>query len=210
MAVLTTGSRRAYLTAEYGAVFFGAVVLYGLVAAGASPIPALLALGAAATTFLLRRPGFDRARLWRFDANDLPPVLLLWGVTAAAATLTVAVLAPDALFRLPDQQQWPLLMVIYPLLSVYPQELVFRAFLFERYAPVFGNGRLMVAASAAAFGFAHVVYGHWLPVVLSAVGGWIFGERYRRTGSLLAASVEHSLYGLLMFVLGLGQFFLSR
>lgn len=47
---------------------------------------------------------------------------------------------------------WALVIVLYPILSVYPQELIFRAFLFHRYAPLFGNGVGLVAASAAAFG----------------------------------------------------------
>jgi uncharacterized protein len=207
MAVLTTGSRhRYYLAAEYAGVFFGAVVLYGLVAADANPIPVLLLLGAASAVYLARK---DRKALWRFDSEQLPPALLLWGITAATGMFVTALLVPGALFRLPHQEHWTLLLVVYPLLSVYPQELIFRAFLFERYAPLFGTGWPMLAASSTAFGFVHVVYGHWLPVVASAIGGWIFAARYRRTRSLVAVSIEHSLYGLLMFMLGLGEFFLS-
>jgi uncharacterized protein len=76
----------------------------------------------------------------------------------------------------------------------------------HRYAPVFGTGRALLAVSATAFGFAHLIFGNALSVVLTLVGGWQFARRYQRTGSLLAASVEHAIYGLLVFTAGLGQF----
>lgn len=68
-------------------------------------------------------------------------------------------------------------------------------------------GRGLVAASAAAFGCAHIIFGNALSVVLTLAGGALFATRYRRTGSLFAASVEHALYGLLVFTAGLGEYF---
>jgi membrane protease YdiL (CAAX protease family) len=98
-------------------------------------------------------------------------------------------------------------MVLYPALSVYPQELIFRSFLFHRYAPVFGEGVGLVAASAAAFGYVHIIFGSWFSVVASGIGGWIFATRYLRTQSLFTASAEHSVYGILVFTIGLGRYF---
>ena len=98
-------------------------------------------------------------------------------------------------------------MVFYPLVSVYPQEVVFRAFIHERYAPVLGTGRAAAAASALAFGFVHVIFGNLLAVGLSLIGGWLFARRYQRSRSLLATSVEHALYGQLVFTIGLGAYF---
>ncbi|MEU4707697.1 hypothetical protein AB0G00_14815 [Nocardia salmonicida] len=37
--------------------------------------------------------------------------------------------------------------------------------------------------------------------------GVLFATRYQRTRSLLTTSVEHALYGILMFTIGLGDFF---
>jgi membrane protease YdiL (CAAX protease family) len=98
-------------------------------------------------------------------------------------------------------------MIFYPLVSVYPQEVVFRAFVLERYAPVLGSGWAAVGASAAAFGFVHIIFGHVISVVLSFLGGLLFAYRYRRSRSLLAAAIEHSLYGQLIFTVGLGAYF---
>jgi uncharacterized protein len=78
---------------------------------------------------------------------------------------------------------------------------------FARYAPAFGNGKGIVVASAAAFAYVHIVFGSWISVVLSAVGGAILAVRYQQTQSLFTASVEHSLYGILVCTVGLGTYF---
>lgn len=205
--VAITGQRRAYLATEYVVVFFGLALLYFFLARGTSPIPVLLVLGGASVVYLLRSPTFDRRSLWRREEVRPRPILTLWALSAVLAVAVVAAVFPDQLFAFPREQPllWLAVMVFYPLLSVYPQELVFRAFLFERYGQAFGTWT--VAASAAAFGFVHIVFGSWVSVVLSAAGGWIFATRYHRTRSLLAASIEHALYGMLVFTVGLGQYF---
>jgi uncharacterized protein len=202
---------RWYLGVEFGVVYFGLVVVYSLFFRGTSPIPVLVVLGGGALWYLLRSRRFDRRNLWRASAlpGSLRPMLLLWAVTAVGCAVVVLLTQPSSFLILPRTNPglWALIMVGYPLASVYPQELLFRAFVFERYAPLFGDGYVMVAASAAAFGFVHIAFGNWVAVVLSAAGGVIFANRYRRTRSLLAVGVEHSLYGLLMFTVGLGQYF---
>lgn len=42
---------------------------------------------------------------------------------------------------------------------------------------------------------------------MSLVGGAFFATRFQRTRSLLTASVEHALYGILVFTIGLGEYF---
>jgi hypothetical protein len=199
------------LAAEFAVVFFGLVLVYA--AAGGppgGPLPplALLAIGA---YLYLRRRDFDRRDLWRAGAvrAELPRIVPLWTLAAVVGIAAVALVTPSHLFDLPRRQPWLWLavMVFYPLVSVYPQELVFRAFILERYRPVFGDGRVMAGASAVAFGFVHIIFGNLLAVGLSLVGGWLFARRYQRTRSLLATSVEHALYGQLIFTIGLGTYF---
>jgi membrane protease YdiL (CAAX protease family) len=98
-------------------------------------------------------------------------------------------------------------MVAYPAVSVYPQEVIYRAFVFHRYGPVFPGRWAIIAASAGAFALAHAPFGHWLSVVLSGAGGVIFAYTYQRTESLLAPAVEHALYGCFIFTVGLGTYF---
>ena len=48
---------------------------------------------------------------------------------------------------------------------------------------------------------------NWVAPVLGLFGGIIFARTYKKTKSLLMVSIEHSLYGNALFVLGLGWFF---
>lgn len=205
------GVQRVRLAVEFGVLFFGLVGGYALLGSPGGPIPPLVVLGGLAFWWLRRQPGFDRAGLTRPAAlrAALPSILLLWAAVAVAGVVTVAVLDPGDLFDMPREQPllWLAIVVFYPLLSVYPQELIFRAFLLHRYAPVFGDGRAAAGASAVAFGFAHIIFGTLASVLLTLAGGWLFARRYQRTRSLLTASVEHALYGVLAFTIGLGALF---
>ena len=100
-----------------------------------------------------------------------------------------------------------MVMVFYPVFSVYPQELIFRAFLFHRYRPLFGSTRNLVIVSAVAFGLAHLFFANLLAPLLSAVGGWIFARTYARSDSTLQATIEHALFGCFLFTVGLGWYF---
>lgn len=115
---------------------------------------------------------------------------------------------PERFLALPRGQPraWALLVGLYPLLSVLPQELFFRAFFFQRYAPLWSGTAPVVLASALVFGLAHLVYGNWPAVALATVGGVFFSWTFARTGSLLLVVLEHSAYGVLLFTIGLGRF----
>jgi membrane protease YdiL (CAAX protease family) len=205
-----TARRRAYLAAEYVALFFGTIAAFATLADGVSPIPFLVVLGIVSVAYLLRQDGFVRADLLRPEAvpGQLRSILTLWVLAAVVAVAAVALLLPGDLFSFPREEPvvWAIVAVAYPLLSVYPQELIFRGFLFHRYQPVFGAGPGILLASAAAFGFAHIIFGNWFAVIVTTLGGLLFARRYQRSGSLLAASIEHGLYGVLFFTVGLGQF----
>jgi membrane protease YdiL (CAAX protease family) len=199
---------RLRLLIEFVLLFFGVVGIYDLIGSPGSPIPLLLVLGLAAYLYLRRHA---RENLWRSGAlrPALPSILAVWAIAAVLMITAIALFDPSRLFNLPREHPliWLLVAVFYPLLSVYPQELLFRGFLMHRYAPVFRREWTMAAASAAAFGFAHIIYGSWISVVLTLIAGWMFARRYQRTRSLLATSVEHALYGVLAFTAGLGDLF---
>jgi uncharacterized protein len=130
------------------------------------------------------------------------PLLILIG-------LGVKLFAPEMLFSLVKRAPalWLAVVILYPVFSVYPQELLYRAFFFHRYQPLFGNGMRMIAASAAVFGFAHIIFGNWVAIAMTAIGGVLFGYTYRKTGSLVLTCLEHALFGDLIFTVGIGQFF---
>jgi membrane protease YdiL (CAAX protease family) len=199
------------LAVELLVLFFGVVGSYTLAGSPGSPIPFLVVGAVGAYVYLWRQRGFERRDLTRASAVPaaLPAILVGWAVAAAAGVVALAVVRPEQLFDLPREEPliWGVVVVFYPLLSVYPQELIYRAFFLHRYAPLLGTGAWAAAASAAAFGFAHLIFGNVLSVLLTLAGGWLFARRYQKTRSLLAASVEHALYGVLAFTIGFGDLF---
>jgi membrane protease YdiL (CAAX protease family) len=175
------------------------------------PIPYLLLAAVAGLLILRRNPGVRSAPLfsWRGIWPQLAPVLLRDAILLILLGLAVRIFAPEFLFSLIRRQPlfWAMIMLLYPLLSVCPQEFLYRAFFFERYQPLFGSGRGMIAASSLAFSFVHIIFGNWLAVGLCGLGGLLFSLTYQRSGSLLLASIDHALFGNFIFTIGLGQFF---
>jgi membrane protease YdiL (CAAX protease family) len=175
------------------------------------PIPYLLVATVAGFLILRRNRAVRSATLfqWRGIWPQLVPVLLRDVVLLILLGLTVRIFAPEFLFSLIRRQPlfWALIMLLYPLLSVCPQEFLYRTFFFQRYQPLFGSGRGMIAASSLAFSFVHIIFGNWLAVGLCGLGGLLFSLTYQRSGSLLLASIDHALFGNFIFTIGLGQFF---
>jgi len=174
-------------------------------------IPALWVMTAYCLFRLLRDPSFDRSLLWNSVAlrTQWLQIFLLFVLLAVLIAAGIYSLHPDWLFTLVRKTPWfwLLVVVLYPVLSVYPQGIVFRVFLFQRYQQLFGGPVAITIASALAFSFAHIVFRNWIAVSFTLVGGIIFAWRYRQSQSLLTSSFEHALYGCWMFTVGLGDFF---
>lgn len=175
------------------------------------PIPYLLAAALAAFLVLRASPGFHSSELFSIVnlSSYLPAVLLRDAICLLALGLAVRLFAPELLFSFIKRSPafWALVMLLYPILSVFPQELLYRAFLFRRYEPLFGSGWTMIFVSALAFGFVHIIFRNWLAVALCVLGGGLFAVTYHSSHSLLLACLEHTLFGNFLFTIGLGKFF---
>ena len=125
--------------------------------------------------------------------------------------MVIYLLAPDILFNLPSQhlELWLLTLMLYPIVSVLPQEVIFRTYFFHRYKHIIPSKTHRWLLSSLTFGLAHIVYGNWIAVVLSSVAGALFGYRYMQTRSTLLVIVEHTLWGTFVFTIGLGAYFLT-
>lgn len=199
------------LALEFSVIFIGVPLLIYYRVLPNLPIPYLLLAGL--VTFLLLRydPTFDSPRLfvWGDLRAELLPLLVRDAVLLVLLGLSVRLFAPELLFSLVKRSPmfWAAIMLLYPLVSVYPQELLYRAYFFHRYQPLFGSGWAMLFASALAFGFVHIILGNWLAVGLSMIGGLLFSLTYWHSGSLLLACLDHALFGNFIFTIGLGRFF---
>lgn len=205
-------SRKPRLKIELCVLFVvGPLAFWRLASSQGWLFPALWVWGLASLALLLRDPHFNRRQLWNAQAlrRELRPMLIRFAILGALVVAAVALLAPDRLWSLPrhNPRLWAMIMLGYPLASVYPQEVIFRAFFFRRYATLFRTPTAMIAASAAAFAFVHIIFGNWIAIAMTAVGGLLFSITYTRSRSVLAASVEHALYGCLVFTVGIGSFF---
>jgi uncharacterized protein len=202
---------RFSLLVEFLVLFVGLPLAFRFVPLRIPALPTLWVIAAYAYIQLLRDAHFNRAQLWNIHALParLPIILAIFAASAFLLWLGVHQFAPHLEWNFVRRSPgfWALVMVAYPILSVYPQGILYRAFFFERYAELFPSHWTMILASAAAFAFMHIIFRNWLAVALTFAGGLLFATRYAETGSLATSSFEHALYGCWLFTVGLGQYF---
>ncbi len=102
---------------------------------------------------------------------------------------------------------WILVVVLYPVLSALPQEILYRQFYFRRYAALWPHPYALALTNIAVFALLHIQYDNWVAIVFTLVGGAIFTFSYQRTQRLRWVWLEHSAYGLALFTSGWGRFF---
>lgn len=124
----------------------------------------------------------------------------------------VLVWFPESFLEFPRSapQIWIFVMFLYPLLSAFPQEILYRTYFFHRYEGLFsGNKWALIIVPGFLFMWGHLLFMNPIALGATLLGGLVIGWRYYHTRSVLLASVEHALYGNLFFTIGLGQFIYS-
>lgn len=147
-----------------------------------------------------------------FSFFEFISILALFLVAGGCVAAYVAQEMPGKFLAFPKSRPevWTKVMIAYPLLSVLAQELVFRTFFFHRYGPLFGRWRLVaILVNGLVFGWAHIVFRNPVAVVATTVMGVVFAYRYTETRSLWAVFLEHTLWGWLVFTVGLGGYFFT-
>ncbi|UTA47492.1 CPBP family glutamic-type intramembrane protease [Simiduia sp. 21SJ11W-1] len=173
-------------------------------------LPCLCVLAALCLALMLRDAHFKRFRL--VNGKNILPALWrrrsVFSLGLAASALLYVTASESHWFYLPtqDTNNWLLLLVIYPLFSVVPQELIYRTFFFHRYKKIIPRKSTRAWLSAFAFAWAHIIYGNLAAIALAFAGGLLFAFTYAKFRSTLACVVEHSLWGLWLFSFGLGGY----
>jgi membrane protease YdiL (CAAX protease family) len=156
---------------------------------------------------------FDRDSLWRASAlkKNYKGMLKQFIIITVVMTALIYLYIPDHLFSLirKDPLLWVFIMILYPMISVYPQELLYRTFFFHRYKMLFNKRWQMITINALLFGYMHIIFQNWIAVSLTVLGGLLFASLYERTHSTLFVSLVHALYGDLIFTVGLGTYFFA-
>ncbi len=115
--------------------------------------------------------------------------------------------APDKLFSVMIEKPglWFIILFVYTFLSVWPQEIVYRTFFYDRYMELIENKWLLLFINAILFSLAHLFFGSVLVQVLTFIGGLLFAYTYQKTKSTTLVSIEHALYGNWLFTIGMGE-----
>ena len=100
---------------------------------------------------------------------------------------------------------WLIILFVYSLFSVYPQEILYRIFFFQRYQSLFKNEFILILVNALVFSLAHLFFKKTFVLVMTFLGGILFALTYRKTKSTLLVSIEHAIYGCWLFTVGMGE-----
>ena len=168
-----------------------------------------------AIVWLIKAGGWNQRNFWSGDLTRekyfLRIILVRFVMTASMIIAFALMYRPEKIFDLPASNVtvWMVLAVFYPLLSVYPQELLYRGFFFQRYQRLFTSAWLMIIVSSLCFAWMHIVFESTVSLMFTLCGGLYFSHTYARTRSLRLVCLEHSLYGELIFISGFAEDFLQ-
>jgi len=172
-------------------------------------IPALIILMTVCGMLLLSDPHFKRFRLTSLGQFSAVKRRLFsfFFLGALFSGTFYGIMNQENWFSLPRNSfnDWLMLLLLYPILSVMPQELIFRTYFFHRYKRIMPSKTVRIIVSASVFALAHIVYANVLAVLLAFLGGLLFSYTYAQSRSTFVCVIEHSLWGLWMFTLGLGD-----
>ena len=136
-----------------------------------------------------------------------PYVWWRFGIFALGSTLFMYFYRSDLLFIVPRESPglFVIILFVYTLLSVIPQEWLYRSFFYKRYYNLFPNLWVAVLVNGVVFSAAHLFLKSNIVLILTLIGGWLFYHTFRRSGSFLLVCAEHAAYGLWLFTIGAGE-----
>lgn len=133
-------------------------------------------------------------------------VMITFVCVALSTILYVYIMDPRNFFFVPRNH--PLLflgiMIVYTLLSAWPQEILYRTFFFKRYEKLFIKKWLFVLINAVLFSMAHLFFRNRLVLLITFIGGVLFALSYLKFRSTTLVTIEHAIYGNWIYTVGLG------
>jgi hypothetical protein len=146
------------------------------------------------------KKGLDVRAFWRRTATTFAVIAVLtsgyvWNTDASALFYVM----------LHKPQLFAGILIVYTIVSVWPQEIIYRTFFFKRYETLFRSKYLFIFFNAILFSLAHIFFKNTLVLVLTFLGGLIFGLTYFKFRSTTLVSIEHAIYGNWLFTVGMGQ-----
>lgn len=171
-------------------------------------VPLLLIAG----TFLillLTDPEFDNRVFTRFRKDYAGKSVVRIVIISLLLIWFTWWIYPDLFlsFPLENFNGYVITFFLYPVASVFPQEIIYRVYFFHRYESIIPEKYLLMLSNAIIFGLTHFIYANWVAPIATFLVSWVFIYNYYQTKSWLNVSLEHYLYGIIMFTIGFGYFF---
>tara|TARA_Y100000739_G_C20572622_1_gene448530 strand:- start:320 stop:949 length:630 start_codon:yes stop_codon:yes gene_type:complete len=204
--------KQLFLILEFLILFFIIPLLAAFSLTPSLLFPGLLLFTLLGILLLGITPEFRWKSLW---GNWVDINWKLLGSFSLVCLLSLSVLAfwvdPENIFYLPinSPRLWIFIMIAYPIISVVPQELIYRPLFFIRYKNILPSGQLLVLLNAICFCLIHLFYWNFVALFLTLVGGIIFSQIYHENRNFLEVVLYHSAGGCIIFTTGLGRYFYS-
>ncbi len=208
----TPDLRKIRLLAEMVTLYIGVPLVLALALPASTMFTILLGVTVLGLALLHLTPGFHwHDLLHGWHRIEWPIVLGIGVVTLAAGSWLVFLTNREAWFGLLLHRPGMMItiLLLYPLLSALPQELVFRPLFFRRYAEILPATPHAILLNAALFSFAHLLYWSWIVAAMTFVGGIAFAWAYEVRRNFPMAVALHAVSGSIVFIVGLGMFFYS-
>lgn len=161
---------------------------------------------------LTKRMDIKRGELFslnNMDASLWRAIALRFVLFALISTCLMWLFKPEWFFSPPlnEWKTWLFFCVFYAAISVFPQEVFYRLYFFKRYQHLFSSQRWLILLNAGLFCFAHLMFMNSLIFALTFIGSLLFATTYQQSRSVMPATLEHAMYGIWLFTLGLGPIF---
>lgn len=176
--------------------------------------PLLFSILIAACVYIVIR-SFKLTRFkafWHFpkDFNIWKGVFFRSIIILILSCLAMLILPHYGWFSLPKYslKLWLLVMIFYPLISVLPQEIIWRFYLLEITQNIFPARYMRILISAFLFGWLHIIYLNVFSVIATIYLGLHLAYcYYKGEKSIWPLWVEHTIAGQIIFTIGLGIYF---
>lgn len=176
--------------------------------------PTIILLPVLLMIFLILRYGTDSFKFRELISMQVPGKFLWKNILAVMLVgflmaAWVFIFDRSEFLNLPKGNllMWFGMCLFYPIISAWGQEIIYRTFMFHRYKKLFDSKWVFITLSAIAFSFLHIVYYHPVSIILTLIMGFYIAYIYEKTRSVIFVAILHGLLGIMVFTVGLGQYF---
>ncbi len=158
-------------------------------------------------TFLIQAKQWKAPKIDTLIKNQFWKRITVFSISILVLGIAILqIYDPSQLFKVPQNKPllWVTILFVYSFLSVLPQELIYRKFFYMRYEDLFSNKKLFFCMNVLCFSLCHLFLKNFWVILITLLGGILFAYTYEKTRSVQLVSIEHSIYGNLVFTVGLG------